>query len=111
MRVLSVSSACRTARRVFVSPFINNELMIREELMKRLGSLVLAVAMALAFLPLAVRADMNALVEAAKKEGEITWHVAHYTSEGAEDLGRGFTEMYGIKVNVVRTTAQVAYQR
>ncbi len=79
--------------------------------MKRLGSLVLAMAVALAFLPLAARADLNALTEAAKKEGELTWYVAHYTSEGAEDLGRGFTEMYGIKVNVVRTTAQVAYQR
>jgi iron(III) transport system substrate-binding protein len=54
---------------------------------------------------------MNALEEGAKKEGELTWYVAHYTSEGAEDLGRGFTEMYGVKVNVVRTTAQVAYQR
>ena len=54
---------------------------------------------------------MKALEEAAKKEGELTWYVAHYTSEGAEELGRGFTEMYGIKVNVVRTTAQVAYQR
>ena len=61
--------------------------------------------------PLAARADLKALEEAAKKEGELTWYVAHYTSEGAEDLGRGFTKMYGIKVNVVRTTAQVAYQR
>ena len=63
-----------------------------------------------AFAPVA-HADIKALEEAAKKEGELTWYVAHYTSEGAEDLGRGFTEMYGIKVNVVRTTAQVAYQR
>ena len=57
------------------------------------------------------RADMKALEEAAKKEGELTWYVAHYTSEGAEELGAVFTKMYGIKVNVVRTTAQVAYQR
>ena len=69
-----------------------------------------AIVFALAFAP-AARADMKALEEAAKKEGELTWYVAHYTSEGAEDLGRGFTEMTGIKVNVVRTTAQVAYQR
>src|SRR6478752_6708265 len=77
--------------------------------MKRLGSL--ALALVLAFLPLTARADLKALAEAAKKEGEITWYVAHYTSEGAEDLGRGFTEMTGVKVNVVRTTAQVAFQR
>src|SRR4029450_11714223 len=69
-----------------------------------------AVVLALAFAP-AARADMKALEDAARKEGELTWYVAHYTSEGAEDLGRGFTEMSGVKVNVVRTTAQVAYQR
>src|SRR4051812_21796800 len=53
-----------------------------------------------------------ALYEAAKKEGELTWYSAHYTSEQAERLGREFTQQYpGVKVNVVRTTAQVAYQR
>ncbi len=77
--------------------------------MKRLAGLAFALAMA--FAPMSARADLAALTEAAKKEGELTWYIAHYTSEGAEDLGRGFTEMYGIKVNVVRTTAQVAYQR
>ena len=61
--------------------------------------------------PAAAHADMKALEEAAKKEGELTWYVAHYTSEGAEELGAEFTKLYGIKVNVVRTTAQVAYQR
>ncbi len=70
----------------------------------------LAIAAALAFAP-AARADMKALEEAARKEGELTWYTTHYTSEGAEALGRGFTEMYGIKANVVRMTAQVAYQR
>ena len=71
----------------------------------------LAVVAALVFAPAAARADMKALEEAAKKEGELTWYTAHYTSEGAEELGAEFTKMYGIKVNVVRTTAQVAYQR
>ena len=71
----------------------------------------LAIVAALAFAPMAARADLKAIEAAAKKEGELTWYIAHYTSEGAEDLGRGFTEMTGIKVNVVRTTAQVAYQR
>ncbi len=73
--------------------------------------LSLAVVAALALGPVAARADMKALEAAAKKEGELTWYTAHYTSEGAEELGAGFTKMYGIKVNVVRTTAQVAYQR
>lgn len=54
----------------------------------------------------------KSLYEAAKKEGELTWYIAHYTSEAAERFGRTFTEKYpGVKVNVVRTTAQVAYQR
>lgn len=53
-----------------------------------------------------------ALHEAAKKEGELTWYAAHYTSEQAERIGREFTAAYpGVKVNVVRTTAQVAFQR
>ncbi|HLM13690.1 MAG TPA: extracellular solute-binding protein [Reyranella sp.] len=80
--------------------------------MKGLAGLALIAVLvaALAFAPVA-HADIKALEEAAKKEGELTWYVAHYTSEGAEDLGRGFTEMTGVKVNVVRTTAQVAYQR
>lgn len=71
----------------------------------------LAIVVALAFAPVSARADLKALAVAAKKEGVITWYVAHYASKGAEDMGRGFTEMHGIKVNVVRTTAQVAYQR
>jgi iron(III) transport system substrate-binding protein len=71
----------------------------------------LAVVAALAFAPAAARADMKALEEAAKKEGELTWYVAHYTSEGAEELGADFAKTSGVKVNVVRTTAQVAYQR
>jgi len=80
--------------------------------MKGLAGLapIAVLVAALAFAPVA-RADIKALEAGAKKEGELTWYVAHYTSEGAEDLGRGFTEMTGVKVNVVRTTAQVAYQR
>jgi iron(III) transport system substrate-binding protein len=77
--------------------------------MKRLWSLAVAAALVLG--PVVARADTQALQEAAKKEGELTWYVSHYTSEGAEELGAGFTKMYGIKVNVVRVTAQVAYQR
>ena len=78
--------------------------------MRRVARVAMAMTMALGFAPVA-HADMKALEEAAKKEGELTWYTSHYTSEGAEDLGRGFTEMYGIKANVVRMTAQVAYQR
>ena len=57
-------------------------------------------------------ADTAALYEAAKKEGELTWYTAHTDGETAEAVGRAFSERYpGVKVNVIRTTAQVAYQR
>ena len=87
---------------------LNNDVP-REGSMKRLWSLAVAATLMLG--PIAARADMKALEEAAKKEGELTWYTSHYASEGAEELGAGFTKMYGIKVNVVRVTAQVAYQR
>jgi iron(III) transport system substrate-binding protein len=53
------------------------------------------------------------LYEAAKKEGgELTWYSAHSDDITAQALGRSFEQLYpGIKVNVLRTTAQVAYQR
>ncbi len=52
------------------------------------------------------------LHEAAKKEVELTWYCVPQTSEVAERMGRSFTTRYpGVKVNVVRTTAQVAFQR
>jgi iron(III) transport system substrate-binding protein len=52
------------------------------------------------------------LYELAKKEGELTWYTAHSNDVTAQALGRKFEEMFpGIKVQVVRTTAQVAFQR
>jgi iron(III) transport system substrate-binding protein len=53
------------------------------------------------------------LYEAAKKEGgELTWYTAQSDDITAQALGRSFEQVYpGLKVNVLRTTAQVAYQR
>src|SRR3979411_776029 len=53
------------------------------------------------------------LYDAAKKEGgELTWYTAHSDDITSQALGRSFESNYpGIKVNVLRTTAQVAYQR
>ena len=57
-------------------------------------------------------AALEALHAAAKTEGEVSWYVAFLSSEDAEITSRAFTARYpGVKVNVVRTTAQVAYQR
>ena len=52
------------------------------------------------------------LYEAAKKEGELTWYTAQSDDVTAQSMGRDFESLFpGIKVQVVRTTAQVAFQR
>ncbi|MBN8754602.1 MULTISPECIES: ABC transporter substrate-binding protein [Variovorax] len=57
-------------------------------------------------------ANLASLYEAAKKERELTWYIVFLPSEDAETMARAFTARYpGVKVNVVRTTAQVAFQR
>ena len=59
-----------------------------------------------------ITARQKELYELAKKEGEVTWYTAHSNDTTAQALGRDFEAAFpGIKVNVVRTTAQVAYQR
>src|SRR6266480_4646567 len=59
-----------------------------------------------------ITARQQELYELAKKEGEVTWYTAHSNDTTAQALGRDFeTAFPGIKANVVRTTAQVAYQR
>jgi iron(III) transport system substrate-binding protein len=59
-----------------------------------------------------VSAREKELYELAKKEGEVTWYTAHSNDTTAQALGRDFEAAFpGIKANVVRTTAQVAYQR
>lgn len=48
----------------------------------------------------------------ANDETSITWYTAHTGGETAQRVGNAFEELYpGISVNVVRTTAQVAFQR
>ena len=79
------------------------------------GSALLAVGAAMS--PRAAAAaemtpKVKELYEAAKKEGELTWYTAHSDDITAQALGRSFESIYpGIKANVVRTTAQVAFQR
>ena len=52
------------------------------------------------------------LYEAAKKEGEITWYGSQLGAEASEAVAAAFTARYpGVKVNVNRSTAQVAFQR
>jgi iron(III) transport system substrate-binding protein len=50
--------------------------------------------------------------EAAKKEGKIVWYISMFDVDTAEQVARGFEKKYpGIKVEVVRATAGVVYQR
>jgi iron(III) transport system substrate-binding protein len=54
----------------------------------------------------------RALHQAAQREGEITWYTGQLQAEPSEAVGRAFTERFpGVKVNVVRSTSQVAFQR
>ena len=57
-------------------------------------------------------ADEAAMLDAARKEGTLTWYIAQVDGETAELMGRAFTAHYpGVKVSVIRTTGQVAYER
>ena len=82
----------------------------------RRAALAAAVAAALAAGSASAQMDDHEkeLYDAALANGEtaITWYTAHTGGETAQAVGRRFEELYpGISVNVVRTTAQVAFQR
>jgi iron(III) transport system substrate-binding protein len=73
-------------------------------------------ALTLALRPARAAREMSAhekeLYAAAKNEGSLTWYTAHSDDVTAQALGRDFEANYpGINVSVVRTTAQVAFQR
>src|SRR3546814_19147939 len=58
------------------------------------------------------QSGIDALYQAAKSEGELTWYIVPFASATAERMGAAFTEAFpGVKVNVVRTTATVAFPR
>ena len=79
---------------------------------RRLAASGLAAIGTAAFLPRSARADTAALVEGARKEGTLTWYIAQVDGETAEVMGRAFSAQYpGVKVSVIRTTGQVAYER
>src|SRR6266700_484049 len=86
----------------------------RREILKGASALALGGALG----PRAAHAEreitprQKELYEFARREGEITWYTAHSNDTTAQALGRDFEAAFpGIKANVVRTTAQVAYQR
>lgn len=57
-------------------------------------------------------AALAELYAKAKTEGPVTWYIVYWPSDRAEKHAALFAKAYpGLKVNVVRTTAQVAFQR
>lgn len=71
-----------------------------------------AAGFAAAVLTSRAQADEASLLEAARKEGTLTWYIAQVDGETAEVMGRAFTKRYpGVQVSVIRTTGQVAYER
>lgn len=60
----------------------------------------------------AMTAHEKAIYEAAKPEKGVNWYVSHYDAEGTDKIGAAFAQKYpGLTVNIVRVTAQVAFQR
>ncbi len=71
-----------------------------------------AALLALGALLVVAPAYAGADLDAARKEGQVTWYVSQTDTPTADAAGRAFTQLYpDIKVNVVRTTTQIAYQR
>ena len=55
---------------------------------------------------------VQALYEAAKKEGQVGWYSGVLDQPMCDAAGRAFTAKYpGIAVNAIKTTSQVAFQR
>ena len=69
-------------------------------------------ALGLAAAGIATPAAAGPLEDAANAEATLTWYIAQVDSQQAEAMGKAFTaEHPGIKVAVIRTTGQVAFQR
>jgi iron(III) transport system substrate-binding protein len=79
----------------------------RRSVLTGLGTLAVAT-------PLRARAAgiTPELIEAARKEGSVTWYIAQVDTATAEAMGNAFTKQFpGVTVSVIRTTGQVAYER
>lgn len=71
--------------------------------------LALAVALAPGLKPADAQGPK---VEAARKEGKVVWYISMFDVDTAEQVAKGFEQRHpGVKVEVVRATAGVIYQR
>ncbi len=81
--------------------------------MDRRGFVAGSAAALMSLRPARAQSDYIAeLYAKARLEGELTWYIAYWPSDRSEKHSAIFTKTFpGVKVNVVRSTAQVAYQR
>jgi iron(III) transport system substrate-binding protein len=55
---------------------------------------------------------LQGIYDAAKKEGQLTWYSGILDQPLCDKIGSAFTQKYpGIRVNAIKTTSQVAFQR
>jgi iron(III) transport system substrate-binding protein len=83
-------------------------------LMLNRRSLIAGLGVSTAVAPFRARAAgiTPDLIDAARKEGSVTWYIAQVDTATAEAMGRAFTAQFpGVTVSVIRTTGQVAYER
>jgi iron(III) transport system substrate-binding protein len=64
-----------------------------------------AVVVLAIFVQDSARAADAALIDAAKKEGEVTWYTTQIIDQFARPAAEAFEKKYGIKVNYVRADA------
>lgn len=80
--------------------------------MKRLMTIVGVAACLLSGAVSAHAEDLNAIYEKAKSEGTVTWYAVHGTEATVNAIAEAFGQRYpGVKLNAVKATAQVNYQR
>ena len=66
----------------------------------------IAAVSALAFFALPAAAADQALIDAAKKEGSVTWYTTLIVNQMARPAVAAFEKKYGIKVNYLRNDSQ-----
>ena len=85
---------------------------MRPHIPRRSATTGLSLLAATTLLPRPARADLDTLEAGARTETTLTWYIAQMSGEVAEAMGKRFTARYpGIKVIVIRTTGQVAFER
>jgi iron(III) transport system substrate-binding protein len=75
-----------------------------EGMMNRFTGLAFGLAGVLLAAP-AAEAATQALIDAAKKEGEVTWYTTLIVNQTAKPMTDAFEKKYGIKVNYIRANS------